>query len=167
MIMTLVTAEEIAATGEDALPYIYLYAGKYLALIGSDTDGSIQQRLTPEQGVLLAFVTMDNEVANGGFIQLIENGYGSYIFESPLADYLRHWGAAAVANIIDLARDLYHDKKELLEQEKSLADFARLYQQHPEFDALEQQYYAVIDSERSAIRSYMEAHTERFGELGD
>ena len=163
--MPLITSAEIETVGEDALPFIFLFAEKYLALISADPTGQIQQRMTAEQTVLLAFVTMDNEVTNGGFIQLIENGYGSYIFDNPLSDYLREWGAAATAMIIDLARDLYHDKKEILEKEKSLEEFARLYQEHKEFEDIEQQYYAVIDAERATIRKYMEAHLDRFAEL--
>ena len=165
--MLLITKEEIETTGDDPLSFIFLFAEKYLALISADSTGRIQQRLSPEQTVLLAFVTMDNEVSNGGFIQLIENGYGSYIFNNPLSDYLRDWGATATALIIDLARDIYHDKKETLEKEKSLEEFAKMYQEHKEFEEIEQQYYAVIESERDIIKKYMEAHLERFTELAE
>jgi hypothetical protein len=163
--MHLVTTEEIEATGSDALALIILLAEKYYHLISSDTTGQIQQRMTAEQSVLLAYITMDNEVNNGGFIQLIENGFGSYIFDNHLSDYLREWGAADTADILDQARTIYLAKKNILEKEKTLEEFARLYQEHPDFEAIESRYYAIADTQRATIRDYISTHIALFDSL--
>ena len=163
--MPLITTEEIEATGDDALAYIILFAEKYYALIAADTTGTVQQRMTAEQSVLLAYVTMDNEVNNGGFIQLIENGYGSYIFDNPLSDYLREWGAADTADILDQARTIYLAKKDILEKEKTLEEFARLYQEHPDFEPIESRYYAIADTQRAIIKGYIFNHLALFDRL--
>ena len=160
-----ITKDELNAADHDALQYLFLFADKYSKLISASQDGAIQQQMTLEQNVLLAFVDMDNQISNGGFIQLIENGYGKFVFDTPLSAILNDWGSVKTASILDRARVIYHDKREILEREKTLEEFAKLYQEHPDFEDLEKEYYSVIDSERLVIKQYIETHMASFAKI--
>lgn len=160
-----ITKDELEAADHDALKYLFLFADKYTKHISASPDGAIQQQMTLEQNVLLAFVDMDNQISNGGFIQLIENGYGKFVFDTPLSAILNDWGAIKTAYILDRARVIYHHKRDILEREKTLEEFAKLYQEHPDFEDLEKEYYAVIDSERFIIKRYIETHIASFAKI--
>lgn len=149
----------------NAAEYINLFIEKYHQILSSDTTGLMQEEFTAEQNILMAFNVFDSQVSNGGFIQLIENGFGPYIFDSPLSDHLRDWGLNRTADIIDQAAVLYHGKREILEREKSLEEFTKLYREHPEFEPLESEYYTIADSERQLLKKYIEAQQDEFARI--
>jgi hypothetical protein len=158
---------ELDAVQNNAGKYLLLFIEKYFQVLSSDPTGQVQNKFTTEQNILLAFGVMDGEVCNGGFIQLIENGYGSYIFDSPLSDHLRLWGAVQIVSIIDEARSIYHQKKEILEREKTLEEFAKLYLEHKEFEPIEDQFNTVIDPERAIIKQYIKSNISLFAKVAD
>ena len=149
----------------DPADYIYLFIEKYHQLISADTTGQIQNEFNAEQNVLMAYNLFDGQVCNGGFIQLIENGYGPYVFDSPLSEHLRDWGLAKTADLIDQARTFYLPKREILERKKTLAEFAKLYQEHPEFEPLDDEYYKIVDSERELIKEHIQGHLSDFARI--
>ena len=159
-----ITSDEINAAA-DPLYFILLLTHKYMAIISEDPTGQIQQQMTLEQSILIAFVTMDDQISGGGFIQLIENKYGPYIFDTPLSVILTDWGGTKIASILDRARVIYNDKKEMLEREKTLEEFAKLYQEYPDFEELEKEYDSVIDSQRAIIKNYIEQHIADFAQI--
>lgn len=148
-----------------ASEYIFLFIEKYHELLSSDNTGLMQDEFTAEQNVLMAYNAFDTQVSNGGFIQLIENGFGSYIFDSPLSEHLSDWGLKKTANLIDQARTIYHAKKEILEREKSLEDFTKLYQEHREFEPIESEYYQISNSERELMKKYIESNVSDFARV--
>ena len=166
-IIPAVSRYELDAVKDDPSEYITLLTNQYFQIISSDPTGQVLNKFTNDQNALLAFVTMDGQVCNGGFIQLIENKYGSYIFDSPLAEYLVCWGAVKTAKILNDARLIYHQKKVILEKEKTLEEFAKLYQEHPDFEELEKQYYTEIDSEREVIKNYIQSNIGMFAMVKD
>jgi len=165
--LPLIYRSEIDAAVNDPLDFISLFISKYHELISADPTGQIQLQFNTEQNILLAFHTLDTQVSSGGFIQLIENGYGLYIFDSSLSDHLRSWGAVQIASIIHEAGVIYHQKKTILEREKTLEEFAKLYQEHREFEILEEQFNTVIDSERGIIKQYVESNFSLFAIVAD
>ncbi len=157
-----ISRTDLDAVIDKPLEFIFLFVEKYYHLISSDPSGQIQQQFTLDQNILMAFSAFDDQVSNGGFIQLIENGYGTYIFDSPLSEYLNEWGAIETARIIDEARVIYHHKKEILEREKTLEEFAKLYQEHKDFEVLEDQYDKIITAERAIIKDHIKQNINRF-----
>ena len=139
---------------------ISLLIGSYQSILSSDPSGKIQESFTTEQHILMAFDILESQVMSGGFIQLVENGYGPYIFDTPLSDYLRSWGAVDIAAIIDQARVIYLSKKDLLEREKTLEEVAKLYQQHPEFEPLEKEFTDNITEAKRMIAGHIIGHID-------
>jgi hypothetical protein len=160
--LPVITKAELDAVSESPSDYILLLEDRLYSILASDHTGIIRQQFTTDQNVLLAFNLLDSQVCHGGFIQLIENGYGAYIFDSALSEQLDAWGAIEISSIIDKGRIIYHLKKNVLERKKSLEEFAKLYQEHPEFHDLENQFNNIIDAERKRIKEYISGHIDRF-----
>ena len=163
--LPLVSASELDTIDNDPAAYIVFLTDRYYQIISSDPSGQIQEQFTIEQNILLAFNILDTQVTSGGFIQLIENLYGAYIFDTQLSEYINKWGAKTIAAIIDEARPIYHQKKEILEREKTLEEFAKLYQEHKDFEILEKLFDQSILSERIIIKEYIECNIHKFANI--
>ncbi|MBS1625534.1 MAG: DMP19 family protein [Bacteroidetes bacterium] len=161
VIVPILKQEEFDAFKDDAGELIRRLCENYRSIMTADPSQQLPG-LTTEQNVLLAFEAWDGQVRNGGVIQLIENGYGSFIFDTPVAGHLRAWGLERTASIIDSGRELYRAKREILEREKTLQEFALLYQEHPEFEPMDKEYDVICDEERRKVAQYVKAHLPLF-----
>lgn len=81
------------AAGEGMDEFIQVFTDKYKEVIGGELTAETMPLLTGEQHSLLAYQIFRDEVMFGGFCQLIQNGYGGYIFDNPFAKVMRLWGA--------------------------------------------------------------------------
>lgn len=114
------------------------------------------------QHTIQALLLMDSHVRAGGYIQLIQNGYGEYIFENAWPEAFRYMGAHHLAqNIVD-AKDIYTHHKEELEKELTLEEFTKLYNQYPQLDTLHNQYLDFIDEELNIIKTFIDIHPQYF-----
>ena len=75
--------QQAAGEGMDAFLKVFIDATK--AAIGGELTAETMAELTADQVTLLAWDTLHEEVMDGGFVQLIHNGYGPFIFKNPLA----------------------------------------------------------------------------------
>ena len=81
--VTDVALRQAAGEGMDA--FIGVFTGAYKKEIGGEMTAGTMSLLTGEQHTLLAYQIFRDEVMEGGFCQLIQNGYGGYIFDNPFA----------------------------------------------------------------------------------
>ena len=72
-----------AAEGMDEFLAVFVTAIK-TAIGGELTQDNISE-LNAQQITLLAYDILHQEVMDGGFVQLIHNGYGPFIFLNPFA----------------------------------------------------------------------------------
>ena len=98
---------------------------------------------------------MYGEITTGGFLELIKNGYGSYIFESLFSETLKKWGAIQMAVNIDKAKEIYFENKFELEIARKAEDFFEMYQQYPAFNALDNEFFKIMNSESDKIKRYI------------
>ena len=61
---------------------------------------------------LIAYMTLREEVMDGGFVQLIHNGYGDFIFLNPFAKAIKDWGLKDLSKMIYEAKKLYWKYKD-------------------------------------------------------
>ena len=73
------------AAGEGMDEFIQAFTDKYKEIIGGELTAETMPLLTGEQHSLLAYQIFRDEIMVGGFCQLIQNGYGGYIFDNPFA----------------------------------------------------------------------------------
>ena len=134
----------------------------YLERHGEDAG----ERLTDEQHTLMAYVFLDSQVQEGGFLQLIATGYGDYIFTNPLADSLRRWKIKPTPKILDQAKTLYQrygaEIEELAGQGSGLEDIRRRY---GIFEELDGEYYEASESDMQAVAEYIENEWPKFADL--
>ena len=137
--------------------FVYTLADRcfaYLERHGEDAG----EKLTDEQHTLMAYVFLDSQVQEGGFLQLIATGYGDYVFANPLADSLRRWKIKPTPKILDQAKTLYQrygtEIEELAGQGIGLEDIRRRY---GIFEELDGEYYEASESDMQAARPSSQA----------
>lgn len=106
--------------------------------LGGELNGETMGRLSADEMTLLAYSILRSELLEGGFVQLIQNGYGPFIFLNPFAKAMRLWGLKDFSKWLYDARALYEQKREVLERPTETdEEFMALYEQHPEWDAFD------------------------------
>ncbi len=145
--------------------FVYTLADRcfaYLERHGEDAG----EKLTDEQHTLMAYVFLDSQVQEGGFLQLIATGYGDYVFANPLADSLRRWKIKPTPKILDQAKTLYQrygaEIEELAGQGSGLENIRRRY---GIFEELDGEYYEASESDMQAVAEYIENEWPKFADL--
>ena len=78
---------QAAQQGMDA--FVDVFYKNILDSIGGELNTEGMQKLQADQITLLAYMIFREEVMDGGFVQLIYNGYGPFIFLNPFAKAMR------------------------------------------------------------------------------
>jgi hypothetical protein len=121
--------------------------------------------LNGNQHTLVALHYFTTEMRDGGFVQLIQNGYGSYVFINPLAKALKIFGANELSKLIYKAREIYEPNKEALERETTEEEFNAMYVDFEVFDDLEEIYFEIEESQMAIIAHYVDEHLGAFVEV--
>ena len=123
------------------------------------------QQLQPDQITLLAYMIFREEVMDGGFIQLIHNGYGPFIFLNPFAKAMRLWGAKDFCNLIYKGRKLFEKYGEELIRECSDEEFMALFEKYPEFDDLDDAFVEMEEEVTETVARYIDEHLDNFAQV--
>lgn len=161
-----ISRKELAKNQEDAWDFLFLFIDKYGEIIASDTQET-EEPFNGSQHTLMAFNFLYGEVANGGFLQLIQNGYGRYVFDTPFADTIRAWGAEQTAQIVEEARAVYEEHREELEKEVSIEEFSEMYDEYTDFEPLDDRFYEIMGDDLEIVKKYVENHLGEFAILID
>ena len=121
--------------------------------------------LNADQMTLLAWDILHQEVMDGGFVQLIHNGYGTFIFKNPLAKVLRLWDMRGPSKLIYDAHTLWLKHREEIEKECSDEEFMALFEQFPDFDDLDDQFVENEEEWMEDIAHYIDDHLEKFATI--
>jgi len=155
--------KEAASLGMDE--FIKVFTDKYLEILGGNLNAEKMGLLNGAQHSVLAYHFLREEVMEGGFVQLIQNGYGGYIFDNPFAKSMRLFGAENFSKLIYKAKKIYDAHKEDLEKERSEDDFMAMYEQYEEFDDLEEEFLENEEEITSIIAGYIDEHLEEFANI--
>lgn len=96
--------------------FFQVFTDKYKEIIGGELTADTMPLLTGEQHSLLAYQIFRDEIMFGGFCQLIQNGYGGYIFDNPFAKVMRLWGAEEFSKLVYKAKKIYDANRKDLEK---------------------------------------------------
>jgi hypothetical protein len=163
-VLPTIPAAALADTTSDD-EYLYLLVEAYERLASPNAPLAKLDAFTNEAAILLLFSTLKEHVENGGFIQLIQNGYGPAIFDSPLGPDLARWGAIQTAALLDQARAIYQAHRAYLERPRALAEFSALYKEFTQFEPLENQFYDLAASQTASVRAYVAQHLRQFARV--
>lgn len=117
------------------------------------------------QHTLLGYHFFREEVMEGGFVQLIQNGYGPYIFDNPFAKAMRMFGAKDFSKLIYEAKKIYDAHRADLEKERTEEEFMAMYEQYEAFDDLEEQYMEEEEQITAQIATYVDEHLDSFAQV--
>lgn len=148
-----------------AMPFLQVFIDTYNKLFVEDPTKETLASLNGYQNTLLAFGIFRNEVRSGGFVQLIHNGYGPYIFDNPFARAIREMGAGDLSKLIYAAKKIYDARKNELEQEVEEEELCETYLEFEEFDVLDDKYIDMEDEQTMAIAEFVDEHIDLFATI--
>ena len=154
---------EAAGEGMDA--FVDCFVGAIKETIGGELTAETMVELNSDQVTLLAWDILHEEVMDGGFVQLIHNGYGPFIFKNPLAKALKLWGLRELSKLIYSAHTLYIKYGEQIERDCTDDEFMALFEQFPEFDDLDDTFVEEEENWTADIAHYIDEHIERFATI--
>lgn len=145
--------------------FLQVFIDSYKEAIGGELEAGNMGMLNGEQITLLAYHIFREEVMDGGFIQLIHNGYGPFIFDNPFAKAMRLMGAHDFSKLVYKGKKLYDKYRDELTQECSDEEFMALFESHPEFDGLDDQFVEMEEEVTQMLACYVDEHLELFAEV--
>lgn len=130
-----------------------------------ELNAQAMQQLTVDQITLWGYMILRDELMDGGFVQLIYNGYGPFFFDNPFAKAMRLWGLHDFSKLLYKAKKVYDEHKADLTKERSDEDFMALFEQYPEFDDLDDEFVEEEEDITSAVAYYVDEHMTDFVEI--
>lgn len=117
-------------TYDESVTYLNAETDQLITRIGGQLNESNMNMLSLNEHCLLAYRYLRDEVMEGGFIQLIQNGYGPYVLLGPFPMLLKkEWEMKQFGQFLfDVARE-YKKHREELEADKSDEEFMAQYEQ--------------------------------------
>lgn len=154
---------QAAAEGMDAFLAAVVQAVKQTA--GGELTAESMQQLTADQITLWGYDILHEEVMDGGFIQLIYNGYGPFFFDNPFARAMRLWGLNEFSKVLYKAKNLYDERKDDLTRERTDEEFMALFENNEEFDELDDYFVENEEDITAAVACYVDDHLDSFVEV--
>ena len=152
--------QQAASEGMDAFVEVFVNAINE-AIEGQLTTETMSE-LNSDQITLLAYSMLRDEVMDGGFVQLIHNGYGPFIFKNPFAKAIKQWGLRDLSKLIYNAHSLYVRYGADIEKECSDEEFMALFEQYEEFDEMDDAFVENEEDWTNMVAVYIDDHIENF-----
>ena len=154
---------EIAKKEQDGWEFLWLLTDYYFEFMSTfKNEAEAYKEFNDKQHTLLAYNYLYGQVCNGGFLQLIQNGYGAYIFDNPFSENIKEWGANETSQLVNKAKIIYDRNKKDLEKETSLNEFSEMYKDYTDFEPLDSKFYDVMDGEVEIIKDYVYKNIKYF-----
>lgn len=152
------------AWDQGAETYIRTLTDAYLQRLGGELTAENISLLNADQLTLLAYRYLLDEVMQGGFIQLIQNGYGPFVLDGPFAMMMKkHWGLRQFGNFIYDVQHEYHRHRDELEADLDDEQFMALYEQQETINEMGDTFLDDYQEEVTpAIAAYVREHETDF-----
>ena len=155
--------QQAALEGMDA--FIRVFTDSIHNAIGGELTAENMPELNSDQITLLAWEILHDELMDGGFVQLIHNGLGNFIFKNPFAKALRLWGLRDLSKLIYDGHTLWLKYREEIEKDCSEEEFMALFERYPEFDDLDDKFVENEEAWTEDIAHYIDDHLEKFATI--
>lgn len=144
--------------------FIIAITDAFLTGIGGSLTADNMSQLSTDQHSLLAYRYLLDEVMEGGFIQLIHNGYGPYIFEGPFPYVIKKvWGFKDFGKFLFNVQHEYHMHKDEIFTELSEEEFMALYEQLEELNEYGDDFLDDFqETITPAITEYVKNNIDKF-----
>ena len=157
------TLKQAAEGGMDA--FLEAIVGAIKEAVGGQLTAEAMQTLTPQQITLWGYMILRDELMDGGFVQLIYNGYGPFFFDNPFAKAMRLWGLHDFSKMLYKAKKIYDEHKADLTKERTDEEFMALFEQYPAFDDLDDEFIEEEEHITSQVAHYVDDHLTDFVQI--
>ncbi|MBR2017844.1 MAG: DMP19 family protein [Prevotella sp.] len=154
---------QAAQQGMDEFLQVFV-KGIYDAIDGQLTAENMAE-LNADQITLLAWNVLHEEVMDGGFVQLIHNGFGPFIFKNPFAKAVKLWGLRDLSKLVYNAHTLYLKYREEIEVECDEDEFMAMFERYPEFDDMDDEFVENEEQWTEQIAQYVDDNLHKFAEI--
>ena len=156
--------QQAAMEGMDAFLDVFVKA--IYDAIGGELTAETMGELNADQITLLSWNILHEELMDGGFVQLIYNGYGPFIFKNPFAKALnKMWGMRELSKLIYEAHTLWLKYRDEIEKECNEEEFMALFEKFPEFDDLDDKFIENEEEWTDDIAHYIDDNLEKFAKI--
>lgn len=163
-----ITDEALRKGAEEGMDgFLKVFTDKYLEVTGGVINAETMPLLNGHQHSLLGYHFFREEVNEGGFVQLIQNGYGPYIFDNPFAKAMRLFGVKEFSKLVYAAKKIYDENKTDLEKECDEDEFMAMYEQYEVFDDLEEKFMDMEEFVTAKLAEFVDENLELFATVVD
>ena len=148
----------------DSIGFIEWVTDGYLAAVGGALTEENMEMLSAEQHAVLCYRYVLDEVMEGGFIQLIMNGYAPYVLEGPFPMVVKkEWGMKDFSKLLFEVKKEYHKHQEELSKDMDEDEFMAMYEQLEELNELGDDFLDKHQEEVSpAVAKMIMENLEKF-----
>lgn len=155
--------QKAAAEGMDA--FVGAFVNAINDAIGGTLTAETMAELNADQITLLAWDILHKEVMDGGFVQLIHNGYGAFIYKNPFAVAIKGWGLIELCRMIRKSHALYNKYHEEIEKDCTDEEFMALFERMSEFDDFDDKFVENEEQWTDEIAHYIDDNIEKFATI--
>lgn len=168
MISVKIKDAELRKSAEEGIDaFVNTFVSAIRKAIGGELTGDNMGELNSDQITLLGWSILHEEVMDGGFVQLIHNGYGPFFFRNPFSRAVREWGLTDLASLVNKAHSLYTKFGKDLERDCTDEEFMALFEQYPQFDDLDDKFVENEEEWTGIVANYLDEHISNFAEIED
>lgn len=130
--------------------------------IGGELTAETMSQLNADQITLLAYKILRDEVMEGGFVQLIHNGYGAFIYKNPFGRAMKEWGVIGLSQLISRSHKFYTKYHEMIEQDMTDDEFMAIFEKCPEFDDYDDEFVVSEELFTNMVACYLDDNLDKF-----
>lgn len=130
--------------------------------IGGELSAETMPKLSSDQITLLGYVMLRDEIMDGGFVQLIHNGYGPFYFHNPFDLAIRQWGLVDLCRLMRRAKKMYQRNKDVIEKEMSDEEFMALYEKMDVFEDFDDEFVSNEELWTEMVARYLDENLDKF-----
>ena len=165
MTVSIKDSELRKAANEGIDSFLNLVINKTRDVIGGELTADNMAQMSSNQITLMGYATLRDELMDGGFIQMIHNGYGPFFFRNPFDAAIRNWGVVDLCRLMRKAKKQYLRYREEIEKEMSDDEFMALYERVPAFEDLDDEFVTNEEKWSEMVAIYVDEHLMEFVEV--
>lgn len=163
MIEVKIKDSELSKAAEEGIDaFLDLIIDKTREAIGGELSAENMPRMSSDQITLIGYATLRDEVMDGGFIQLIHNGYGPFFFRNLFDVAMREWGIVELTKLMRKAKKLYVRHMDDIETELTDEEFMALYEKLEGFDDLDDEFVSNEEEWSNKVAYYVDEKLDKF-----
>lgn len=157
---------ELRAAAEDGIDaFLNLIIERTREAIGGELTAENMAQMSSKQITLMGYATLRDEMMDGGFVQLIHNGYGPFFFHNPFDLAIRGFGLVELCRFMRRAKKLYLRNREEIERELTDEEFMALYEKIQVFDDFDDEFVTNEEEWSEQVARFVDENLLEFVQI--